>query len=214
MKVLLVNGSPHKSGNTSEVLEAAAKYLNEEGIETEVFWIGAKPIGGCIACYQCMEKGKCVFDDSVNAFVAKAADADGFIFGTPVYFASMAGSMSSFMDRAFYSAAMSGQEESFRFKPAASLITARRAGTTATYDQMKKYFGISQMPIISTRYWNMVHGGGPADPKAVYQDEEGIQMVRMLAKNMAYHLKCKEAGAEKGILPPKQEEVTYTNFIR
>ena len=213
MKVLLVNGSPHKNGNTNEVLEATAKYLNEEGLETEIFWIGAKPITGCIGCYQCAQKGQCVFKDSVNEFVEKAKEAHGFIFGTPVHFASMSGSLTSFMDRAFYSVSMAGRSDIYAFKPAASIITARRAGTTATYDQINKYFGINQMPIISSRYWNMVHSGF-MDTKDVYKDEEGIQMVRMLAKNMAYYLKCIEAGKEKGILPPAQEEVTYTNFIR
>ena len=213
MKVLLVNGSPHKNGNTNEVLNTASKFLNECGLETEIFWIGSKPITGCIGCYQCMKLGKCVFDDSANQFVEKAKDADGFIFGTPVHYAAMSGSMTSFMDRAFYSASMAGHNDYYTFKPAASIITARRAGTTATYDQINKYFGINQMPIISTRYWNMVFSD-MADVNGVHKDEEGIQAIHMMAKNMAYHLKCKEAGAEKGILPPEQEEVTFTNFIR
>ena len=213
MKVLLVNGSPHKNGNTNEVLEAAAKYLNGNGVETEIFWIGAKPISGCIGCMGCMQKGQCVFDDTVNEFVAKAKEADGFIFGTPVHYAAMSGSMTSFMDRAFYSASLAGHGDYYEFKPVASIITARRAGTTSTYDQINKYFGMNQMPIISTRYWNMVHGGF-GDTKQIYQDEEGIQAVRMLARNMAYYLRCIEAGKEKGIIPPEQEQVTFTNFIR
>lgn len=212
MKVLLVNGSGHKNGNTNEVLSYAAKQFEECGIEAEIFWIGAKPITGCIGCYQCMQKGQCVFNDTVNEFVEKAKDADAFIFGTPVHYAAMSGSLTSFMDRAFYSASMSGRSGNFLFKPAGSVITARRAGTTVTYDQLNKYFGMNQMPIISSRYWNMVHSG--MTPEDVYKDEEGIQAIRMQVKNMAYYLKCMEAGKEKGIVPPEQEEVTYTNFIR
>lgn len=213
MKVILVNGSPRKSGNTNEVLEAMAKSFSECGVETEILWVGAKPLSGCISCYSCMQNGKCIFKDTVNDFVEKAKDADGFIFGTPVHYAAMSGSLTSFMDRAFYSASLAGHNDYFAFKPAASVITARRAGTTATYDQINKYFGINQMPIISTRYWNMVQSGY-GDPKLVYQDEEGIQAIQMLAKNMAYYLKCIEAGKEKGILPPDQEETKFTNFIR
>lgn len=212
MKVLLVNGSPHRNGNTNEVLKVASAALNDCGIETEIFQIGAKPIGGCMACYQCKEKGKCILDDCVNEFVAKAKEADGFIFGSPVYYAALAGNMTSFLDRVFYSASMSGNGDAFRFKPAAGIVTARRGGATASYDQFNKYFGISQMPIISTRYWNMVHGTG--NPEDVYKDEEGIQSVQMLGRNMAYYLKCMEAGKEKGILPPEQEPTTMTNFIR
>ena len=213
MKVILVNGSPHKSGNTNEALEVVSNELKACGIDIEIFWIGPKPVGGCIACLQCREKGKCVFEDTVNEFVEKAKDADGFIFGTPVHFAAMGGNIASFMDRAFYSASLSGRSNYFMFKPAASIITARRAGTTATYDQINKYFGICQMPIISTRYWNMVHGGY-GDPKLINQDVEGIQMAKMLARNMVYYLKCIEAGKEKGVNAPKQEETIYTNFIR
>lgn len=211
-KVLLVNGSAHKNGNTNEVLEYAAKQFAECGIDAEIFWVGAKPITGCIGCNQCMKKGQCVFDDTVNEFVEKAKDADGFIFGTPVHYAAMSGSLTSFMDRAFYSAALSGRSGHFTFKPAGSVITARRAGTTATYDQINKYFGMNQMPIISSRYWNMVHSG--MVPEDVYRDEEGIQTVRILVKNMAYYIKCMEMAKENGIVPPTQEEVTYTSFIR
>lgn len=213
MKVILVNGSPHKNGNTNEALAVISEELKKCNVETEIFWIGAKPIGGCIACLQCREKGKCVFEDTVNEFVEIAKDADGFIFGTPVHFAAMGGNIASFMDRAFYSASLSGRTKHFMFKPVASIITARRAGTTATYDQINKYFGISQMPIISTRYWNMVHSGY-GDPKLINQDVEGIQMAKMLARNMAYYLKCIDAGKKNGVNPPEQEETIYTNFIR
>lgn len=211
MKVLLVNGGPHKNGCVNTALEEVVKALNDENIETEIFWVGVKPIAGCIACKTCAKTGKCVFDDVVNEFVEKAKEADGFIFGSPVHYAGATGAITSFMDRAFYSAFQSGKGEIFEFKPAATVISARRAGTTATYDQLNKYFGISQMPIISSRYWNMVHGATPEDVK---KDEEGMQIMRILGKNMAYYLKCIEAGKEKGIERPQKEEINFTNFIR
>ncbi len=209
MKVLLVNGGPHKEGCTYTALEEVAKELNDEGIETEIFWIGVKPISGCIACGHCYKNGKCVFNDVVNEFAEKAKAADGFVFGTPVHYASASGAISSFMDRLFYSTF--SNPELFRLKPAAAVVSARRAGTTVTYDQLNKYFGMNQMPIISSRYWNMVHG---ATPDEVRQDEEGMQIMRILGKNMAYYLKCVEAAKEKGIKMPEQERITFTNFIR
>ena len=208
MKVILVNGGPHKNGCVNTALEEVAKTLEGEGIDTEIFWIGIKPIAGCIACKSCAKTGKCVFDDVVNEFVEKAAEADGFIFGSPVHYA---GAITSFMDRAFYSAFQGDKGDRFLFKPAATVISARRAGTTATYDQLNKYFGITQMPIISSRYWNMVHGSTPEEVK---KDEEGMQVMRILGRNMAYYLKCIEAGKEKGIKKPEQEEIHFTNFIR
>ena len=211
MKVLLVNGSPHKEGCTYTALKEVAETLEEEGIETEIFWIKNKPLGGCIACKTCVTRGKCVFDDTVNEFVEKAEEADAFIFGSPVHYAAATGNITGFMDRAFYSASCSGKAKVFQYKPAATVISARRAGTTATYDQLNKYFGITQMPIISSRYWNMVHGATPED---VVKDEEGMQAMRILGRNMAYYLKCIEAGREKGIELPKQEETIFTNFIR
>ena len=211
MKVLLVNGSPHEKGCTYTALKEVEKALREEGIETEIFWIGNMPIGGCIACKKCIELGKCIFNDTVNEFVEKAKHADGFIFGSPVHYAAASGNMTSFMDRAFYSASCSGHADYFKFKPAATVISARRAGTTATYDQLNKYFGINQMPIISSRYWNMVHGAKSED---VLKDEEGIQIMRILGRNMAYFLKCIEAGRKNNVELPKQEETTFTNFIR
>ena len=211
MKVLLVNGGPHQNGCVNTALEEVAKTLNQEGVDTEIFWIGVKPIAGCIACGNCKKTGKCVFDDVVNEFVEKAKEADGFIFGSPVHYGGATGAITSFMDRAFYSAFHGGKGDVFSFKPAAVISSARRAGTTATYDQLNKYFGISQMPIISSRYWNMVHGKTPDEVK---QDQEGMQIMRMLGKNMAYYLKCIEAGKEKGIELPKQEKINVTSFIR
>ena len=209
MKVLLVNGSPHKDGCTYTALSEVAKELNKEGVETEIFWIGIKPISGCIACHKCSEIKKCVFNDVVNEFAEKAKKADGFIFGTPVHYAAASGAMTSFMDRLFYSTF--SDPNIFRLKPAATVVSARRAGTTATFEQLNKYYTMTQMPVISSRYWNMVHGSNPEEVK---KDEEGIQIMRILGKNMAYYLKCIEAGKEKGINPPNMEKITFTNFIR
>lgn len=211
MKVILVNGGPHKEGCTYTALKEVEKTLNQENIETEIFWIGNKPIAGCIACKSCAKNGKCIFDDVVNEFVEKAKDVDGFVFGSPVHYAGATGAITSFMDRVFYSASQAGKADRFLFRPATTVISARRAGTTATYDQLNKYFGINQMPIISSRYWNMVHGSTPDDVK---KDEEGLQIMRILGRNMAYYLKCIEAGKEKGIEIPKQEKINFTNFIR
>lgn len=211
MKVLLVNGSPHEKGSTNRALEEVAKTLQEEGVETEIFWIGTKAISGCIGCRACVQLGKCVIDDVVNHFVEKAKSADGFVFGSPVHYAAMSGALTSFMDRVFYSAMCGKQGDAFLLKPASAICVARRAGTTATYDQMNKYFGINQMPIISSRYWNMVHGTTASD---VEQDLEGLQTMRILARNMAYYLKCIEAGKKNGIAKPAHEKTVFTNFIR
>ena len=211
MKALLINGSPHKNGCTYTALSEVEKTLNSEDIETEIYWIGNKPIGGCIGCYQCVKKKKCVFSDIVNEFTSKAAEYDGFIFGSPVYYSGMNGNLMSFMDRVFYSA--SAQEpHPFRFKPAAAVVSARRAGTTSAIDQMNKYFLHQQMPIVSSRYWNMVHGNTPDE---VCQDEEGLQIMRYLGRNMAWMLKLMESGRQNGILPPEQEARRLaTNFIK
>ena len=210
MKVLLVNGSPHKEGCTYTALAEVAKTLNEEGIDTDIFWIGIKPLAGCIACKKCAKTGRCAFDDSVNDFLDIAKDADGFIFGSPVHYAAASGAITSFMDRVFYANLQSGKQ-SFYLKPAAAVISARRAGTTATFDQLNKYFTISEMPIISSCYWNMVHGAKPED---VEKDLEGLQTMRILARNMAFFLKCKEIGIKTGVQLPMREERIFTNFIR
>ena len=210
MKVMLVNGSPNKKGCTYTALTEIAKTLETYDIETEIFWIKTKPITGCIACGKCSELGKCTFDDVVNEFVEKAYGADAFVFGSPVYYASANGSMVSFLDRSFYSNSHGAGAEAFKNKPGAVICSARRGGTTATYDQLIKYLGISQMPIISSFYWNMVHGNTPEE---VMQDEEGLGTTRQLAHNMAFFLKCIEAGEEKGITLT-QEPKPRTNFIR
>jgi multimeric flavodoxin WrbA len=210
MKVILVNGSPHKSGCTFTALNEVAKSLNDEGIETDIFWIGNRPIGGCINCKMCEKNHKCVFDDKVNEFLKVAKDYDGFIFGSPVHWASAGGAITSFMDRVFYADLNAGLG-SFRLKPAAAVANARRAGTTATLDQLNKYFGLMQMPIISSRYWNMTHG---FTPEEVRQDLEGMQVMRVLGRNMAFFLKCKKMAMEAGLPLPEPEEAIYTNFIR
>ena len=210
MKVLLINGSPHSNGCTYTALEEIAKTLNNEGVNSEIFQIGTKPLAGCIACKVCAEKGQCVFNDKVNEFLAIAKNFDGFIFGSPVHYAAASGAITSFMDRVFYTNACSGKNL-FYLKPAAAIVSARRAGTTAALDQLNKYFTISQMPIISSNYWNMIHGAKPED---VAQDLEGLQIMRTLAKNMAWFLKCKEAGEKAGVAVPIIEERVYTNFVR
>ena len=210
MKVLLVNGSPNKKGCIYTALEEIANTLDKEGMETEIFWIGNKPISGCIACFKCMKEGACAIDDIVNEFVGKARTADGFIFGSPVHYASAGGAITSFLDRVFFSSGPGGGNP-FRLKPGACVVSARRAGTTATFDQLIKYFTISEMPVISSQYWNMVHGFKPEDVK---QDLEGLQIMRTLGRNMAWFLKCKEAGAKAGVPVPPREEWVATNFIR
>lgn len=209
MKVLLVNGSPHEKGCTYTALNEIAETLNHEGIETEVFQIGIKPLAGCIACKNCAKTGKCVFDDKVNEFLQIAGEFDGYIFGSPVHYAAASGAITSFMDRVFFADSCTGKD-SFYLKPAAAVISARRAGTTAAFDQLNKYFTIKQMPIISSQYWNMVHGQTPEDVK---KDLEGLQIMRTLGRNMAFFLKCKEAGIKAGISLPEREKTTPTNFI-
>lgn len=211
MKVLLFNGSPHKEGCTYTALSEIKTTLKEEGIESEIYHIGSKGVMPCMACYACAKLGKCVIDDKVNEFLDYASDFDAFVFGSPVYYAAAAGGAMAFLNRAFFSASKSNRGKIFMHKPAAAVASARRAGTTATLDELNKYFTITQMPIISGRYWNMVHGATPCDVK---KDLEGLQNMRILARNMAYYLKCIEAGKKAGVELPKQEDVVFTNFIR
>lgn len=206
MKVFLVNGSPHQHGCTDRALREVASALEQGGIETEIFWIGSKPIGGCIGCGACGKLGRCAFDGPVNEFAKKLDEADGFVFGSPVHYAAASGSMTSFLDRLFYSAS-----EKMRGKPAAVVVSARRGGTTAAYEQLLKYPGITQMPIISSCYWNMIHG---QTPNEVEQDEEGLRTMRVLGHNMAYFLHCLAAGRAAGVPLPPEEPPARTNFIR
>ncbi|WP_289122226.1 flavodoxin family protein [uncultured Megasphaera sp.] len=210
MKVLLVNGSPNEKGCTYTALQEVARTLEKEGIETEFFWIGKKAVSGCIACHKCREIGCCVFKDVVNEFREKALTADGFIFGSPVHYASLAGNMASFMDRVFYSELNGNDNKAFYLKPAAAVISARRAGTTVSFDQMNKYFTLQEMPVISSRYWNEVHGAVPSE---VLEDKEGMYTMRVLGRNMAYFLRCREAARKAGVALPEREEAIFTNFI-
>ncbi|MCM1055178.1 MAG: flavodoxin family protein [Bacteroides sp.] len=206
MKVILVNGSPHEKGCTYTALSEAAEALEKNGIETEIFQVGNKPVAGCIGCMSCKKTGRCFVSDKVNEFTEKAKNADGFIFGSPVHYASASGSITSFMDRAFYSGG-----SSLMGKPAAAVASCRRGGASATFDQLNKYFTINCMPVVSSQYWNQVHGNSPEEVK---QDEEGLQTMRTLANNMAWLLKCIEAGKEKGLSFPDREPFIRTNFIR
>ena len=210
MKVLLVNGSPNEKGCTYTALQEVARTLEKEGIETEFFWIGKKAVSGCIACHKCREIGRCVFKDVVNEFREKALTADGFIFGSPVHYASLAGNMASFMDRVFYSELNGNDNKAFYLKPAAAVISARRAGTTVSFDQMNKYFTLQEMPVISSRSWNEVHGAVPSE---VLEDKEGMYTMRVLGRNMAYFLRCREAARKAGVTLPEREEAVFTNFI-
>lgn len=205
MKVLLINGSPRAKGCTFTALSEAAKTLEECGIETEIAQIGNKAIRGCIGCGGCREKKRCVFNDDItNEMLDKMEQADGLIIGSPVYFASPNGNLISMLDRFFYAG------DCFAHKPAAAVVSARRAGTTVSLDDLNKYFGIRQMPVVSSTYWNMVHGNAPED---VLLDKEGLQTMRNLGRNMAWMLKCIESGKKAGIQPPAAERDSRTNFI-
>lgn len=211
MKVLLVNGSPHRNGCIARALEEIVTVLKEENIEAEQFWIGGRPVGGCVDCHACDKLGKCVYNDVVNEFRELAQSTDGFVFGAPVHYAHATASLLGFMDRLFYSDGRAGTQSIFKGKPAAAVASARRAGTTAALDDIQKYFTISQMPIVSSRYWNMVHGNTAEE---VEQDAEGLWTMRQLGRNMAWMLRSIEAGRNAGIAEPKQECGESTNFIR
>lgn len=208
MKVLLFNGSAHRHGCTFTALSEVAAVLEQEGVQTEIIQLGAGPIRDCIGCGRCAAlDGACTFsDDMINEIIKKAKESDGFIFGSPVYYAHPAGRLLSAMDRMFYAGGAA-----FAHKPAAAVTSARRAGTTASLDAIQKHFTIAKMPVISSSYWNMVHGSTPEDVK---KDEEGLQTMRNLGRNMAWILKCIEAGKEKGMEPPVMERNYRTNFIR
>lgn len=207
MKVLLINGSPKSNGCTYTALTEVAKELENNGVETEIFHVGSKPIRGCMACSGCSNTdGLCVFDDdSVNIALKKAKEADGFVFGSPVHYASASGQITSFLDRFFYAGNV------FQYKPGAAIVSCRRGGSTAAFEQLNKYFTISNMPIVSSQYWNMVHGNTPEE---VRQDLEGMQTMRTLGKNMSWLLNCIHAGKEAGVKLPEKETRAITNFIR
>ena len=207
MKVLLINGSPHVRGCTYTALSEVASELINQGISTQIFHIGTDPIAGCIACGACRKNGgRCFRNDVVNEVMSLAAQSDGIVLGSPVYYASISGQLSSFLDRLFFagSALMAN-------KPGAAVVSCRRGGASAAFDALNKYFTISNMPVVSSNYWNQVHGSNPAEVK---QDEEGMQTMRQLGRNMAWLLKCIEAGRAAGIPDPVKEKPVMTNFIR
>ena len=205
MKVLLINGSPRKDGNTAIALNEMIKVFQSQGIETELLHIGGKDIRGCIACGKCRQLGHCVFDDIVVQASQKLAEADGLVVGSPVYYASANGTVVSFMDRLFYS-----NSADLRMKVGAAVSVARRGGQTTTFDQLNKYFTISGMPVASGQYWNGVHGAAPGEAE---NDTEGLQQMRTLAANMAFLMKSIALGKEKFGLPEK-EKPQRMNFIR
>lgn len=204
MKALLVNGSPRANGCTFTALTELKKTLEQEGVEVELVQIGNKDVRGCIACRKCATIGKCVFDDVVNEVAPKFAECDAFVIGSPVYYGSPNGTAVSFLDRLFFSTKSIDKS----MKVGAAVVSCRRGGNTATFDMLNKYFTISNMPIVSSQYWNMVYG---STPEEVLQDAEGLQTMRTLGRNMAFLMKCIALGKEKYGLPEK-EPITFTNF--
>lgn len=206
MKVLLINCSPHEHGTTSAALEEVAATLESEGVGTELFFPGPGPIQPCTGCAGCAKLGKCVYDDAVNEAVAKMQTCDGLVVGTPVHYAGMSGIASSLLSRMFFSGS-----RYLRFKPAAGVAVCRRAGATNAFDELNRYFTYAHMPVVPSQYWNVAFGKTREEAR---QDREGMQTMRTLARNMAWMLKCIEAGRERGIHPPVPEQVIRTNFIR
>ncbi|GHV17295.1 FMN reductase [Spirochaetia bacterium] len=205
MNVVLVNGSPRKEGCTYTGLCIIKEQLAKNGVDAEIYQVGNKPVAGCIACMSCRKTGKCVFnDDAVNTVAAELRKADGIILGSAVHFASATGAATSFFDRLFYSIGF----ESVKLKFGASIVSCRRGGASAAFDQLNKYFTIAQMPIVSSCYWNQIHGYTPED---VYKDGEGVRTLQVLANNMAYLIKCKKAA---NIAEPEEPSWVMTNFIR
>lgn len=209
-RVILVNARPHQHGCTDRALREVAGALKREGVGGDVFWVGTKPLASCIACKRCAETGRCVFDDRVNDFVKVALDYDGIVLGSPVHFGAATGAATAFLDRAFYALRQSAGDAGFRMKVGAAVTSCRRAGNTATIDQLNRYFQLLQMPIATSRYWSIVHG---ATAEEVERDEEGLQAMRFLGGNMAFLIKAIRAAREAGMSLPAQEPTAYTNFI-
>lgn len=206
MKVLLINGSPNERGCTYTALAEAQKVFEKNGIETEIVYLGKKPIAGCVACGICRKAGYCVYNDTVNEVIDQLDDIDGLIVGSPVYYAGVSGQITSFLDRLFFAASskMAG-------KPAASIVSCRRGGASAAFEIINKYFMMTNMPVVTSQYWNQVHGNTPEE---VLQDEEGLQTVRVLAQNMIWLMRSIEAGKAAGVEYPEYEPKIRTNFIR
>ena len=206
MQVLLVNGSPHPKGCTWTALSEVAAELERQGIGSQIFQLGTQPVAGCIACGSCRKTGRCFRDDKVNEALALVPEFDGFVFGSPVYYASASGQLESFLDRLFFAGF-----SLFANKPGAAVVSCRRGGASAAFEQINKYFGMNNMPVVTSSYWNQVHGNTPDE---VRQDAEGLQTLRQLARNMAWMLRCFEAGKAAGIPLPEKEPTIRTNFIR
>lgn len=206
MQVLLVNGSPHAKGCTFTALSEIAAELEKQGVGSQIFQLGTQPIAGCIGCGACRKTGRCFRDDKVNEALALVPEFDGFVFGSPVYYASASGQLESFLDRLFFSGS-----SLFANKPGAAVVSCRRGGASAAFEQINKYFGMNNMPVVTSIYWNQVHGNTPDE---VRQDAEGLQTMRQLARNMAWMLRCFEAGKAAGVPLPEKEPVIRTNFIR
>ena len=205
-KVLLINGSPNKAGCTYTALREVEKSLNKNGVETEIFQLGKGPVQGCTGCGGCGRNGKCVFDDGVNRLVERLDEFDGLVIGSPVYYASPNGALLAFLDRLFFAAG-----KKFAGKPGAAVVSCRRGGATAAFDALNKYFSISNMPIVTSQYWNQIHGNTPEE---ALQDAEGLQTMRTLGENMAWLIKCIQAGRATGVPEPVYEKKQSTNFIR
>lgn len=205
MKILLINGSPNKSGCTYTALHEVEKILNENGVETELLYLGKKSIPGCIACMNCIKTGHCFQKDMVQDIQKRLAEYDGIIIGSPVYFSGASGQLISFLNRLFFAT-----EKQMAGKLGASVVSCRRGGASATFEQLNQYFTISNMPIVSSQYWNSVHGFTAND---VYKDEEGLQTMRVLGQNMVWLLKCIENGRKSGIEKPIYEQRLRTHFI-
>ena len=206
MKVLLINGSPNERGCTYTALAEAQKVFEKNGIETEIVYLGKKPVAGCVACGICRKAGYCVYDDTVNEVIDQLDDIDGLIVGSPVYYAGVSGQITSFLDRLFFAASAK-----MKGKPAASIVSCRRGGASAAFEIINKYFMMTNMPVVTSQYWNQVHGNTPEE---VLQDEEGLQTVRVLAQNMIWLMRSIEAGKAAGVEYPEYEPKIRTNFIR
>ena len=203
MKLLFINGSPHKDGCTAAALREVSRTLEELGIETETHWVGNKPVPGCIACGSCKKTGACIYDDGVNELLARSHEWDGLVVGSPVYYGCASGQLLSFLDRLFYAAGgrLAG-------KAAGAVVSCRRGGASAAFQQLNMFFGMNNMVVATSQYWNQVHGNTPQE---VAQDQEGLQTMRTLARNLAWILRCRQAAA---IPAPEREPWTPTNFIR
>ena len=206
MKVLLINGSPNERGCTYTALAEAQKVFEKNGVETEIVYLGKKPVAGCVACGICRKAGYCVYNDTVNDVIDKLDDIDGLIVGSPVYYAGVSGQITSFLDRLFFAASAK-----MKGKPAASIVSCRRGGASAAFEIINKYFMMTNMPVVTSQYWNQVHGNTPEE---VLRDEEGLQTVRVLAQNMIWLMRSIEAGRAAGVEYPEYEPKLRTNFIR